>query len=217
MRLRLLIGLLLIAFTTAACQEQPPTVMVLVVTFTPDVADSSSGAASIQPQATATAAPTPTFAPFPTPVVGQVQVAEQPFERGRMFWVQPKRQIWVLMEDPDDPQRGTWRIYDDTFTENDPALDPDITPPDEGLYQPERGFGKLWRENEAVRSALGWAVTPEEFGYISNYEYHLEPIVTANGQTVPGPAGYHILFSLYEVPYRFNERDGTWQEGRGDD
>jgi hypothetical protein len=73
------------------------------------------------------------------------------------------------------------------------------------MYQPERGFGKLWRTNQEVRDALGWGVTPE-FGYISNYEYH-------PGGTVDALApGYHILFSLYQERFRFNETDGTWEK-----
>ena len=34
------------------------------------------------------------------------------------------------------------------------------TPP-AGLVEPVRGFGKVWRENPAVRQALGWATAPE--------------------------------------------------------
>jgi len=33
-----------------------------------------------------------------------------------------------------------------------------------GLYQPVRGFGRVWRESQRVRQALGWA-TAEEMGF----------------------------------------------------
>ncbi len=83
--------------------------------------------------------------------------------------------------------------------------------PPEGRYQPERGFGKLWRESGNLRQELGWGVTPE-FGYVSNYEYHPGGYVDANGQYVEG-LGYHILYSLGGELFRFNETDGTWQLG----
>ncbi|MFO7321706.1 MAG: hypothetical protein DIU68_008245 [Chloroflexota bacterium] len=195
--------------------------MVIVATETPD---DNNNATATDIVITETAAPTvtpdpptpaasPTPDPFPTATIGQIQVAEQPFERGRMFWVQPKRQIWVM--EITEEGRGIWTIYNDTFEEGQPEFDPELTPPADNLYQPERGFGKLWRENPEVREALGWAITPDEFGYISRYEYHPGGTINENGEYVMGP-GYHILFSLYEEAFRFNEADRTWQLGRGE-
>ena len=34
--------------------------------------------------------------------------------------------------------------------------------PPGGKLQPERGFGKVWRANKAVRDRIGWAVGREE-------------------------------------------------------
>lgn len=205
----------------AACQEAPPTLVIVVATETPAEGEAATAAIGAPAQTdiptttpiTPTPAPSPTPNPFPTATLGQVQVAEQPFEHGRMFWIQPKRQIWVLKITSEG--RGVWTIYNDTFEDGQPELDPSLTPPADNLYQPERGFGKLWRENAAVREALGWAVTPDEFGYISRYEYHPGGTLTADGQFVSGP-GYHILFSLYEEAFRLNEADMSWQLGRGD-
>lgn len=157
--------------------------------------------------ADATAGPTALPPNFPTPVYAQVQVAEQLFEHGRMFWIEPIQQIWVLQITGEG--RGTWASYEDTFVEGEPETDPSLVPPD-GRYQPERGFGKLWRESGNLRQELGWGVTPE-FGYISQYEYHAGGSVDASGQYVRGP-GYHIVFSLGGELFRFNE-DGTWQLG----
>jgi hypothetical protein len=81
------------------------------------------------------------------------------------------------------------------------------------MLQPTRGFGKLWREVEAVRDELGWAVTPE-FGYVSRYEYHAGGDVNDQGTFEPG-FGYHVLYSLYGEQFRFNEEDSTWQLGGG--
>src|SRR5690606_23983632 len=155
--------------------------------------------------ATSTPTPTATPDPRPTATTGQIQVVEEVLERGRMFYIEPLDQIWVMVVTGEG--RGTWSIYPDTFEEGDAEFDPSIVPPD-GLMQPERGFGKLWRENPEVREALGWAVTPE-FGYVSEYRYQPGGHFDENGEFVPGP-GYHVLFSLYGEAFRFNEEDNTW-------
>lgn len=227
MPLRILFVSCVLVLILAACQGQPPTQIVLVVTATPDAESSPSpspaaveGSATTTLTASAAASPTsspvPTLAPtatpnvFPTPTIGEIQVAEQLFQRGRMFWVQPTQQIWVLALNGEG--RGAWTIYPDTFRDDtDPELDASLVAPD-GLLQPTRGFGKLWRTNQEVRDALGWATTPE-FGYVSRYEYHPGGTVR-NGVYVAAP-GYHILYSLYQEQFRFNEADSTWRLGGG--
>lgn len=158
-----------------------------------------------------TSTPAPTALPeaFPTPLVAQITVAEQLFEGGRMFWIQPTGQIWVMVITAEG--RGDWTIYEDTYAEGEPETDESLIPP-EGRYQPERGFGKLWREAGNLREVLGWGVTPE-FGYVSRYEYHAGGSVDpTTGSYTPGP-GYHVVFSLGGELFRFNEADGTWQLG----
>jgi hypothetical protein len=209
MHLRLLFCLaLLIVLSISGCQGPPPTVYVLVVTATPEgeLATSTTTAEATPfaetPTTSSTLQPTPTTDPRPTPTTGQIQIAEQVFEKGRMLWIQPRQQIWVMQETT--PGRGKWLILDDTYKDGELESDPAIIPPDQ-KYQPERGFGKLWRTNQDIRSALGWGITPE-FGYVSNYEYH-------PGGTVEALApGYHILYSLYQEKFRFNETDGTWEK-----
>lgn len=154
--------------------------------------------------------PTPLPDGFPPVTEADVQVAEQVFEGGRMFWVQPVNQIWVMVVD--DEGRGQWLIYEDTFVEGeDVEEDPAINPP-AGLYEPVRGFGKLWRENPEVRDTLGWGVTPE-FGYVSLYRY-VPGGEIVNGEYVPGP-GYHVLFSLNSEAFHFDEATGMWHLGEG--
>jgi hypothetical protein len=233
MRVRV-VAVVLFVLLVASCQTAPPTMVVLVVTSTPEattaasatpaaptpdsaIAGSSVTTSPALPSPTPTIAVTATLAPtatvnvFPTPTIGEIQVAEQLFQNGRMFWVQPTGQLWVLAITGEG--RGTWTIYPDTFEDGvDPEVDPNLVPPD-GLLQPARGFGKLWRMNQRVREQLGWATTPE-FGYFSGYEYHPGGTVNAQGVYEPGP-GYHILYSLYREQFRFNESDSTWQLGGG--
>jgi hypothetical protein len=80
--------------------------------------------------------------------------AVQTFERGTMIYVQGIG-IYVLTSD------GRFRRFDDTWVA---GVDPETggeTPP-LGLIEPKRGFGKVWRSNPDIRSALGWAVTDEQ-------------------------------------------------------
>jgi hypothetical protein len=119
-------------------------------------------------------------------------VAHQEFEHGHMFWLQPTGQIWVLTETASG--RGNWTIYPDTFREGEAEEDSSLAPPG-GLYQPRRGFGKVWRDDPNLRSVLGWALAPEQ-GFTMEYEYH--------------PLGeYHVLYPLNNQALRVNE-DGTW-------
>lgn len=159
---------------------------------------------------------TPTGAPelFPTMVVADVPIAEQVFEHGRMFWIRHNRQIWVMVASPDDPQRGDWLCYYDNFEEGEQELDPGLIPPD-GLYQPRRGFGKLWRTHTDLREALGWAQTPE-FELTSSYRYIAGGEVSGDAY-FPGP-GEHRLTTLYNDVISFFEGDvrgecqgGTWR------
>lgn len=184
-----------------------PATDVLVATSAPD--SDTPTPLPTTPAPTETMGPTALPANFPTPMIAQIQVAEQLFEGGRMFWIQPTDQIWVLTITSEG--HGNWIIYEDTFKDGEPETDPSLVPPD-GRYQPERGFGKLWRESPDLRQTLGWGVTPE-FGYVSRYEYHAGGSVDpTTGAYTPGP-GYHILFSLGGELFRFNEVDGTWQLG----
>ncbi len=116
-----------------------------------------------------------------------VQMARQPFQRGQMIWRGDIQVIYVLQED------GSWLAFADTFEEGMPEIDPSIVPP-QGLYQPIRGFGKLWREQLGAEDApVGWATAPEK---------------GVNGSVQEWEGGLLIGFSLQDQLVLRN--DGTW-------
>ncbi len=80
----------------------------------------------------------------------------QPFQNGAMLRREDTRQIYVRYAN----QRWTQRP--DGWQEGDPLRsdDPRFAPPGPGLFQPERGFGRLWESDDQLRSALGWATAP---------------------------------------------------------
>ena len=86
----------------------------------------------------------------------EMWIAAQAFERGSMLWLdlllgEPSPRVVVLSDD------GLWAAYADTWAEGQPDRDPGLTPP-QGLYQPIRGFGKVWREQlGGPDAAVGWA------------------------------------------------------------
>ena len=85
-----------------------------------------------------------------------VYLAQQPFQNGRMIWREDNATIYVLYND------GVWHSFEDTFEEGQPETDPNIVAP-EGLFQPARGFGKVWREKlGGPDAAVGWATLPEQ-------------------------------------------------------
>ncbi len=100
--------------------------------------------------------------PNVTPEAWEVQTAFEPFEHGMMIWSnkigwydQPV--VYVLYD------TGGYQRVDDTFQD---GVDPEsggLTPPP-GLYEPIRGFGKVWRDVPYVSASLGWATAPEVGG-----------------------------------------------------
>lgn len=175
----------------------------------PTAAATAQGAALTNP---ASATPAPEI--FPTSTVAEVQMAEVVFEHGRMFWLRHSRQIWVMVASEQDENSGDWFCYNDTFEEGQQEIDPDLVPP-EGLYQPRRGFGKLWREHDELEANLGWAVTPE-FELTSNYTY-IPGGYVENNEYFGGP-GEHRLTTLYNDTISFFEGEvrgdcqgGTWR------
>jgi hypothetical protein len=91
------------------------------------------------------------------------------FQNGKMFMVDStntpsyhpqfgyRKAIYILFND------GNYLVMPDTWNTNLPET-AGLTPPAPNLYEPKRGFGKLWRESSALRlqERLGWATEPNE-------------------------------------------------------
>jgi hypothetical protein len=131
--------------------------------------------------------------------------AEQPFENGRVVWLEEvrgetfvhQRQILVFYDD------GKYEQYQDTWMEGEAESDPSIVPP-EGLYQPIRGFGKLWRETSGVRDKLGWATAPEQ-GFDTFWQQRFQ-------ESLPSVAYVRILDDrVIEISGWGWTTGGTWQ------
>lgn len=143
------------------------------------------------PTATAIPGPTPSLPTCPiTPILGFGRIwstysgvrdrlgcpvetetntwsAEETFVNGYMFWRGDLGVIYTLFSD------GKFQQFVDTWTSAEPEWDTSIVPP-AGLYQPKRGFGKVWREGVVppsltVRDKLSWA-TAEERGLMASWQ-----------------------------------------------
>ena len=122
-------------------------------------------------------------------------MAAQRFEHGLLLWLQatdderPFNEIIALYDD--DGPLPRWQTMVDDWTEGEPESDPDIVPPD-GLFQPVRGFGKIWSQRTEVRDRLGWA-TGEEFS-LEDGGYQCSSAAYASCY-VSGPEG--VVYVLY--------------------
>ncbi|HRE49177.1 MAG TPA: hypothetical protein PLD47_15720 [Aggregatilineales bacterium] len=226
--------LIALAFLITACQGFPQVQILVVITATPDpnvivitktpvptdvavvITATPEGGAPTAPPIASEAPPQPTLSIFPTETRAEIRIAQQDFQNGFMFWISAAQPpvIWVLMISPDSPNRNTgqWRSYPDTFAEGQPEVDPALVPPADTLYQPRRGFGKLWRETPGLREALGWATTPE-FDLTTGYVYRPGGFLDDQGRYNIGP-GKHFLTTLDRktfVMYESADGFGTWE------
>lgn len=87
-------------------------------------------------------------------------LVEQPFERGRMVYVQALNRVYALFNDGLDP---SWVAFENRYN---PAVHPELDenferalPP--GLVQPKRALGFVWRGNDLVRNRLGLGLAEE--------------------------------------------------------
>jgi serine/threonine-protein kinase len=112
-----------------------------------------------------------------------VTTAYQPFQNGMMIWVsslgaQPQTAIYVLFNN------HTYQRFNDTYQEGvDPNSSGAAAP--EGMLEPVRGFGKVWRDNTSARDNLGWATSGESAGSAQIQVFERGEILTLSntGQT----------------------------------
>jgi hypothetical protein len=122
-------------------------------------------------------------------------LAEQTFEHGRMIWDSTTRQIYVLTDS------NQWQAFDDTFDEGvDPAYDPALPDPPK---QPQRGFGKVWREQlGGTQAAIGWALEHERPVNGFKQPFQRGSLIWTDA-IAPGASAPGTAYLLYD--------DGTWQ------
>ncbi|MCI0710548.1 MAG: SH3 domain-containing protein [Chloroflexi bacterium] len=135
----------------------------------------------------------------PHPVQNSL-AAGQDFQGGRAYWYQNspipdigQGIIFVIYND------GTWQAFSDTFNADIHPIRDDSLQPPEGLFQPERGIGLIWRNNPKVREKLGWAYEPE---YLFDGRYQFP--------NVGNPSYVYIDHGAREVVLRLHLENFTW-------
>jgi hypothetical protein len=115
----------------------------------------------------------------------------QTFVRGAMIWWGEAAPPSIIVLCDGTPAAGdTVLVYPDTWDESQPVGGG--PGPQPGLYEPARGFGKLWRENQRVRDCLGYATDPAETGY-SGQDH---PFARGETRLAVTPAG-RFIYALY--------------------
>ena len=152
------------------------------------------------------------FEYFFTPVPSQCpwheesysNATEQQFENGRMIWIQRVRQdnefrenrIYVFV-DPNHDGIGNWQRFDDIV----PGEDNFTEAPPEGLQEPQSGFGEIWRQNNALRRDIGWALAGEA-SFETTWQYQL---------TEAGTAAAYVRTIDGRIIELFGSRTGGWR------
>ncbi|MEO0561730.1 MAG: hypothetical protein AAF125_06435 [Chloroflexota bacterium] len=116
------------------------------------------------------------------PTLSSAASAYQAYQGGFMIWVDSPTSNGTIYA---FSVSGEYLSYPDTWTS---GVDPERggeTPPD-GLIEPIRGFGKVWRDNPIVRNTLGWA-TGTELGGTA------EVVLFENGQAILLPQTRQVL------------------------
>ncbi len=180
--------------------------MALVVAFVPALAQTQS------PGQTQTPAPAPTGSvtvggsgSVPPQTWTNTYIVQEDFEKGFMYWISTQKAIWVLIKQNGDDTSGEWRVYPDTFRDGEQEIDQSLVPPSVNLYQPRRGFGKIWRQPTNLFSLIGWGTTPEfeistPIGYWPAFSGAPAQYVLVTGgrqvfvltETAPGQGGHWI-------------------------
>lgn len=101
------------------------------------------------------------FTLCPTTGIGSTTAAYQPFENGFMIWREDIDTIYMFGYD------GAFLVIADAYIEGETLDFGDRTPP-QGLFLPERGFGKAWLNSPDMAQRLGFALAPAELYTLSH-------------------------------------------------
>ncbi len=94
-----------------------------------------------------------------------VDTVQQVYQNGLMLWRKDTLQIYALLIN------GAWSVYADTWVP--PQREGGYFTPPAGLIEPQRGFGKVWRDRlGGPTSQIGWATSPEVAvqGQVQNFD-----------------------------------------------
>jgi hypothetical protein len=116
-----------------------------------------------------------------------VHVVEQSFQGGAMLLHPESRQILVLMRSSE-----RWQSFTNTWRRGE-VLAPAGSRP-LGTYEPLGGFGKVWREQPAVRLELGWPVYEERFSTAAVQSFEHGSLLRS---------AYGVVYALFS--------DSTWR------
>lgn len=123
-----------------------------------------------------------------------------PFERGALLYQADTRTIHLFDLAP-GTDGGYHLTFPDTWDPGQPVGGG--AGPTPGLYEPARGFGKLWRENAEVRARLGYATAPAETGYTLTAQTFQTVPVSRAGTTLytrpDGQSAYAVVQSTYNI------------------
>jgi len=122
--------------------------------------------------------------------------AAQSFENGLMVWRGDLKRIFVFVGTPMEGSLavgnqgyGSDVTWPDTW---DAGQDPGGgAAPAPDLFLPQRGFGKLWREQN-FRNSLGYATTPDEQAFTMT----IQEFAAGWLLTTDGPGG-HAIYAMY--------------------
>jgi len=131
------------------------------------------------------------------PVAAEAKVGGtyQLFEGGMMFWREDTATIYVLFAG----EPGIWYAFADGWAT---GMEPGGgTGPATGQFKPQRGFGKVWREQPDVQKRLGYALSADEIGttlVIQPFEHGLMVWTTASGKPMISVLYENNTYERYE-------------------
>ena len=130
----------------------------------------------------------------------------QPFERGIMIYRPSDQTITVVSRDANSGRQiGNWLGFKDTWAEGqDPGGGPAPVP---GLFLPQRGFGKVWRDHPEVQQLLGYATTDNESvkplvfqGFAGGIMIDVQQAPGGDYRTSPG---IYILYTTHRFEFQY--------------